>query len=117
MKTLDGLGDNKMPIPHKHADLIKKWADGAIIQFHSEINGWEDCYHNRPSWGLDTEYRVKPERNTTKIVPIYNGIIAYFASQETYAFFPDNTRRVINPANLLSIFNTITELNKECLGK
>ena len=46
--------------PHKHAELIKKWADGAIIQL-KQINGeWVDTTHNDPSWGNEFEYRVKP---------------------------------------------------------
>lgn len=46
--------------PHKHAELIKKWADGAIIQL-KQINGeWADTTHNDPSWGNEFEYRVKP---------------------------------------------------------
>ena len=44
---------------HKHAELIKKWADGAKIQSkYSENYDWEDV---NPSWGEQFEYRVKPE--------------------------------------------------------
>lgn len=50
-----------MRTPHKHADVIKAWADGAQIQFRSEYsNGWEDCIHD-PIWYDDTKYRVKPD--------------------------------------------------------
>lgn len=50
----------KKNTPHKHAELIKKWADGAIIQL-KQINGeWADTTHNDPSWGNEFEYRVKP---------------------------------------------------------
>lgn len=31
-----------MPTPHKHAELIKKWADGAQIQFFSIKKQWEE---------------------------------------------------------------------------
>ena len=43
--------------PHKHAALIKAWADGAQIQLrlHSD---WIDIY---PMWRSDEEYRIKPE--------------------------------------------------------
>lgn len=47
--------------PHKHAELIKKWADGAIIQYKggtSEV--WTDCGDNHPYWSRDVNYRVKP---------------------------------------------------------
>lgn len=53
--------------PHKHAELIKAWADGAEIQcrigngyrgsvFWSE---WDDVRH--PHWDTRFEYRIKPE--------------------------------------------------------
>lgn len=48
--------------PHKHAELIKAWADGATIQSRVKYQDkWEDdCL---PSWdtALDIEYRIKPE--------------------------------------------------------
>lgn len=49
--------------PHKHAELIKAWADGAIIQ-HQAPDGlgglaWADV--PSPAWYPHTEYRVKPE--------------------------------------------------------
>ena len=46
--------------PHKHAELIKQWADGAEIEFKSRPEmDWEtyDC----PSWYDCYEYRIKPE--------------------------------------------------------
>ncbi len=47
--------------PHKHADLIKAWADGAIIQYWRNPYGWEDCAKNYPAWDEGAEYRIKPE--------------------------------------------------------
>ena len=47
--------------PRKHADLIKLWADGAIIQFLRGSYGWEDCHGNYPAWDEGCEYRVKPK--------------------------------------------------------
>lgn len=44
--------------PHKHAELIKAWADGAEIQINS-ATGWIDLEF--PGWGADCEYRIKPE--------------------------------------------------------
>lgn len=46
---------------HKHAELIKAWADGAIIQYKVGNDRWLYCYDNDPSWSNDTEYRIKPE--------------------------------------------------------
>jgi hypothetical protein len=52
--------------PHKHAALIKAWADGAQIQFHSEQLGWVVC--PEPLWMKDKEYRIKPEPKPDTIV-------------------------------------------------
>jgi len=46
--------------PHKHAELIKAWADGAKIQWKNKVDGyWEECYFT-PYWKDDCEYRLKP---------------------------------------------------------
>ena len=46
--------------PHKHAELIKAWADGAEIEaFDSCIDEWVKA--SSPSWGNQIEYRIKPE--------------------------------------------------------
>lgn len=50
-----------MGTPHKHAALIKAWADGAEIQFRRECNArWEDC-SDPPGWYYSFQYRVKPQ--------------------------------------------------------
>ena len=47
--------------PHKHAELIKAWADGAEIQIKYN-DGWCDwCIGSSPNWLDDEEYRIKPE--------------------------------------------------------
>lgn len=46
--------------PHKHAELIKAWADGAEIEIYSKItNEWIGMPH--PDWHVAMEYRIKPE--------------------------------------------------------
>ena len=46
--------------PHKHAELIKAWADGAEIEYKSKVDGvW--CSTDGSNWEVDYEYRVKPE--------------------------------------------------------
>lgn len=62
-------------VPHKHAELIKLWADGAIIQWFDDRE-WEDCHNNLPTWTPKFKYRVKPEPkpDTVKIRRLtYNG--------------------------------------------
>ena len=44
--------------PHKHAELIKAWADGAEIQMKNVNGVWIDIY---PEWIEDCEYRITPE--------------------------------------------------------
>lgn len=45
--------------PHKHAEVIKAWADGAEIELWCEGDGlWLPC--PGPSWDDSLEYRVKP---------------------------------------------------------
>lgn len=51
-----------MKTPHKHAALIKAWADGAEIQLLEDRTRnpfWKDAPH--PHWNEATEYRIKPE--------------------------------------------------------
>ena len=49
-----------MATPHKHADLIKAWADGAEIQAKSMISHtWVDV--QEPSWSPEQAYRIKPK--------------------------------------------------------
>jgi hypothetical protein len=45
-----------MKTPHKHAAVIKAWADGQDIQVN--LNGWVDALC--PTWYTNYEYRVKP---------------------------------------------------------
>ena len=46
---------------HKHAELIKAWADGAEIQAYSRaLNEWYDCID--PNWNeVLVTFRIKPE--------------------------------------------------------
>lgn len=50
-----------MGTPHKHADLIKAWADGAEIQCRDGTcpSLWDDI--TCPSWSTACDYRIKPE--------------------------------------------------------
>jgi hypothetical protein len=46
---------------HKHAELIKQWADGAIIEVKGAIykkDEWQIT--TTPRWDVDYEYRVQP---------------------------------------------------------
>tara|TARA_R110000868_G_scaffold40658_1_gene140081 strand:- start:52 stop:492 length:441 start_codon:yes stop_codon:yes gene_type:complete len=46
--------------PHKHAELIKKWADGAKIElFSPSMNAWVPV--SNPCWSVAIDYRLKVE--------------------------------------------------------
>ena len=47
--------------PHKHAELIKAWADGAEIEcLVQPSNKWE--LREQPIWSVDSTYRIKPQQ-------------------------------------------------------
>lgn len=46
--------------PHKHAEVIKAWADGAEIEIRME-EGWYTVYD--PIWNSNDTFRIKPEPN------------------------------------------------------
>lgn len=48
-----------MGTPHKHAELIKAWADGAKVQILTIHGRWENI--ERPMWASNSIYRIKPE--------------------------------------------------------
>lgn len=59
MKIVDHIEQGKiMKTPHKHAELIKAWADGAEIE---KFDGktWREV--KIPIWYPNDEYRIKPE--------------------------------------------------------
>lgn len=47
--------------PHKHAELIKAWADGARIEVYGKNAGWLEIIHDNPAWSIHKKYRIKPE--------------------------------------------------------
>ena len=53
-----------MAKPHKHAEVIKAWADGKPVQFRVSANaGWEDLNTtNVVGWYEDYQYRIKPRK-------------------------------------------------------
>lgn len=53
------LEDRPMPTPHKHAEIIKAWADGAEIEYKSVSGSWVAVSDN-PNWHVWNDYRVKP---------------------------------------------------------
>ena len=53
------MGKGGIEMKHKHAELIKAWADGAEIEVYQPAFGrWEEA---EPAWHTSFEYRIKPE--------------------------------------------------------
>ena len=53
--------------PHKHAEVIKAWADGAEIEYLSErTNCWWSC--PSPDWLPHIQYRIKPQELTVMYI-------------------------------------------------
>ena len=73
-----------MPIPHKHAVVIKAWADGAKIQWRQplSLDHWFDT--DDPRWNTDIEYRVKPAT-----IKFRNYLARRKASDHTYIAVAD----------------------------
>ena len=76
--------------PHKHAALIKAWADGAEIQFRLEDSSgqaedWETFSPGEaPSWLDDCEYRIKP-----KTIKYRNALVSGISGSKPYVLAID----------------------------
>lgn len=56
--------------PHKHAELIKAWADGAKIERKLSANcPWAEV-HGTPLWVISNDYRIKPTKENKKLEEI-----------------------------------------------
>jgi hypothetical protein len=49
-----------MPTPHKHAAVIKAWADGHAVQYMNSDGKWYDIAVQSPVWHPGSAYRIKP---------------------------------------------------------
>ena len=72
-----------MSKPHKHAELIKAWADGAEIQhYNTDYNEWIDCQDNTPTWNENVKYRIKPKEKQK--VKMWQWVFKYGGSDTLY---------------------------------
>lgn len=55
----DRIEYRKARTPHKHAEVIKAWADGAKIERKVDDGDWETV--GCPLWNERYNYRIKPE--------------------------------------------------------
>lgn len=60
--------------PHKHAELIKAWADGAKIEvFNRRFNTWSSS--STPVWSPDRVYRIKPTPREFMLFENHRGVL------------------------------------------
>ncbi len=78
--------------PHKHAALIKAWADGAQIERKQQSGDW--MIVARPSWLEEFEFRIKPEPNPDVVRYVHVGINrnVYFGKCSAVQCAGDNLR-------------------------
>lgn len=89
-----------MSKPHKHAELIKQWADGAEIEVHyKSLNKWYVV--KDPAWNGDFEFRVKPNRNNNYLERIMSNVKLELSGESMDALFVDllndNLALILNP--------------------
>ncbi len=82
---------------HKHCELIKQWADGAVIQI-KEFDQWRDVQDNSPYWINDSEYRVKPEKKVIKY-RIYRSIRQGSQQPDIVCGYTDGRRKIVELYN------------------
>ena len=75
--------------PHKHAEVIKAWADGAEIEVRTST-GW--VYTSNPSWDRVNEYRVKPSEPVTRKVKM----LAWYDSATCKLLWASEVRGVVS---------------------
>lgn len=91
-----------MPTPHKHAEVIRAFADGATIQVGYPTGEWVDNAY--PHFDEKVQYRVKPEPaapkwpQTTMTNKEINGAIANGPLELVSFGATETARRVINKA-------------------
>jgi hypothetical protein len=60
-------------VPHKHAEVIKAWADGAEIEVRAnKYDAWELI--ETPTWFNCLEYRIKTQPKVVKLYSFYDRI-------------------------------------------
>ncbi len=73
--------------PHKHAKLIKSWADGAEIEWkHKFTNNWVGFDEQEHFWDDEHEYRIKPEPKPNLDQMRRNMTLEILAREMEYAF-------------------------------
>lgn len=84
--------------PHKHAKVIKAWADGAKVQSKNLDGVWVD--DNEPWWDGLEHFRIKPKTNPD--------LILYGSSYDDYSTI-DLTRERFSDDEFMFVFDGKTK--------
>ena len=68
--------------PHKHAEVIHAWADGAEVQMKWESAGWQDS--TDPVWYPEWEYRIKPSEKVVRWLWAWQDTIGIWSVMHCY---------------------------------
>ena len=100
-----------MKKPHKHAELIKAWADGAEIEvWNTNVGKWLLC-GKALAWEESREFRIKPEPK-----PDYISTRRVFLKRcDSFGHYAEMENNALsgNPNNVKFIFDGETGLLKD----
>lgn len=110
-----------MSVPHKHAEVIKAWADGIAVEERRMSNGewgdWKTVSSPSPTWWCDScyEFRIKPKPDV--IVYTHTQRRSHY-SAEVYItcdknWNEDNSPSFTSPCNLVLVFDGETSQLKD----
>ena len=96
-----------MTTGHKHKELIKAWADGAIIQYLCG-GQWFECNKDGPTWDIKTKYRIKPEPKPdfSKFIGLYEGD-GYHDTSNVYTSVNSVSEEVNDDSGMWKICNKL----------
>ena len=99
--------------PHKHADLIRAWADGAEIEESNFDGEWTSWYEFNGNWTEDEwfRYRIKPQEKK----PVKRWLYAYIEEGmwvQGQAFFSDEDIKQVSNRKMVKLLWTETEFDE-----
>lgn len=97
--------------PHKHADLIKAWADGAEIEERPRNGIWYTFDGGFWADSDEYEYRIKPEEKK----PVKRWLYAYIEDGmwvQGQAFFSDEEIKTVGNTSMVKLLWTETEFKE-----
>ena len=90
---------------HKHAELIKQWADGSEIEcYYKARKEWHAV--NEPAWWGDFEFRVTPVKKGTKKYRLVVAEIDDNSSNSSYKDVSDDVKNYWKLTEFVELFET-----------